>query len=145
MDRISICSSNLACHKTEQFLDPMVAEDEKWIVYQHVVKKIMCLLRGDTINHSCRVPEEGYAAFYVRQQENALISTKTRGCSTHKAIRPSRRRRVEVEGGERLKTEARSEDSDSRTSETEKRQLQTTHSTRKIKDYILKELQVKLL
>ncbi|GFU72629.1 RNase H domain-containing protein [Trichonephila clavipes] len=48
MDRISMCSSNLARHKREPFLDHLVTGDEKGILYKHVVrKKNICLLRGD--------------------------------------------------------------------------------------------------
>ncbi|GFS93378.1 condensin-2 complex subunit G2 [Trichonephila clavipes] len=46
MDRISMCSSNLARHKKELFLDHLVTGDKKWIVYKHVendVKRIYAL------------------------------------------------------------------------------------------------------
>ncbi|GFS55154.1 mariner Mos1 transposase [Trichonephila clavipes] len=39
MDRISICSSDLARYKIEPFLNLLVTGDEKWIVYKYVVRK----------------------------------------------------------------------------------------------------------
>ena len=44
MDRIAACSSNLARHKREPFLNHLVIGDEKWIMYKNMVrKKSICL------------------------------------------------------------------------------------------------------
>ncbi|GFS47000.1 histone-lysine N-methyltransferase SETMAR [Trichonephila clavipes] len=48
MDRISICSSNLARYKREPFLNHLVTGDEKWIVYKHVVRKKEYVYKGMT-------------------------------------------------------------------------------------------------
>lgn len=48
MDRISVCSSNLARHKREPFLDRLVTGDEKWIVYKNVVRKRAYVYSGET-------------------------------------------------------------------------------------------------
>ncbi|GFT83271.1 condensin-2 complex subunit G2 [Trichonephila clavipes] len=62
MDRISMCSSNLARHKKELFLDHLVTGDKKWIVYKHVVRKKASV--NKTIIHiqSWQEAEEGKVA-----------------------------------------------------------------------------------
>ncbi|GFW06825.1 uncharacterized protein TNCV_3289251 [Trichonephila clavipes] len=71
MDRISICSSNFTRRKRELFWDHLMNGDEKWVVYKHVVKKSICLLKGYTtmLIQSWRTSEEGYVVLLIRQQE----------------------------------------------------------------------------
>ncbi|GFY03235.1 hypothetical protein TNCV_1171951 [Trichonephila clavipes] len=50
MDRISICSSNLARHKKEPFLENSVTTDEKWIVYINTWMGIKAYVyKGETL------------------------------------------------------------------------------------------------
>ncbi|GFU07835.1 transposable element Tcb2 transposase [Trichonephila clavipes] len=52
MNKISVCSSNLARHKRNPFLEHLVTGDEKWMVYKHVViKKSIYLQKGHPPPH----------------------------------------------------------------------------------------------
>ena len=43
MNRIAVCSSNLARYKRELFLNRFITGDTKWIVFKNVVKKSLCV------------------------------------------------------------------------------------------------------
>lgn len=63
-----MCSSKISSQK-EQFLDHLLTGGEKWVVVKRVVRKRLCLQRGDTTVHiqSWLASEEDYVCWWDRE------------------------------------------------------------------------------
>ena len=75
INRIAVCSSNLARRKKEPFLNSLVTIDAKWTVNKNMVrKKSMFIEKNSAVyfKSSC-APEEGYAVLLVGPQGYSVL------------------------------------------------------------------------